>query len=111
SSANRPPACGNRRHSLKFLEDSPSASSSSRSIIGTLSAHPLCAFRPLSKVSWRSASSPEVAAMIDWRRFARKLGVALNLREPPNVPPYGWSYFDHLVSLYVTLNTSDGRAD
>jgi hypothetical protein len=49
--------------------------------------------------------------MIDWRRFARKLGVALNLREPPNVPPYGWSYFDHLVSLYVTQNTSDGRAD
>jgi hypothetical protein len=49
--------------------------------------------------------------MIDWHRFARKLGVALNLREPPNVPPYGWSYFDHLVSLYVTVNSSDPRAD
>ncbi len=49
--------------------------------------------------------------MIDWRRFARRLGVALNLREPPNVPPYGWSYFDHLVSLYVTVNASDPRAD
>ncbi len=49
--------------------------------------------------------------MFDWRRLARKLGVALNLRDPPNVPPYGWSYFDHLVSLYVTLNRSDSRAD
>lgn len=49
--------------------------------------------------------------MIDWRRLARNLGVALNLREPPNIPPYGWSYFDHLVSLYVTLNASDERAD
>lgn len=49
--------------------------------------------------------------MIDWRRFFRRLGVALNLREPPNIPPYGWAYFDHLVSLYVTLNSSDSRAD
>jgi hypothetical protein len=49
--------------------------------------------------------------MIDWRRLSRRLGVALNLRDPPNVPPYGWSYFDHLVAVYVTLNTADARAD
>jgi hypothetical protein len=49
--------------------------------------------------------------MIDWRRTFRSLGVALNLREPPNLPPYGWSYFDHLVAVYVTLNKGDARAD
>ena len=49
--------------------------------------------------------------MVDWKRLARRLGVALNLRDPPNVPPYGWSYFDHLVAVYVTLNTADPRAD
>jgi hypothetical protein len=49
--------------------------------------------------------------MIDWRKVSRRLGVALNLRDPPNVPPYGWSYFDHLVAVYVTLNTADSRAD
>jgi len=49
--------------------------------------------------------------MIDWRKLSRKLGVALNLRDPPNVPAYGWSYFDHLVAVYVTLNSSDPRAD
>lgn len=49
--------------------------------------------------------------MVDWRKFARRLGVALNLRDPPNVPPYGWSYFDHLVAVYVTLNSADKRAD
>src|ERR1700693_4126711 len=49
--------------------------------------------------------------MIDWRRLWRRFGVVLNLRDPPNVPPYGWSYFDHLVALYVTLNTADTRAD
>ena len=49
--------------------------------------------------------------MVDWRRIARKLGVVLNLRDPPNVPPFGWSYFDHLVSVYVTLNTPDQRAE
>jgi hypothetical protein len=48
--------------------------------------------------------------MIDLRRFFRKLGIALNLRDPPNVPPHGWSYFDHLVAVYVTLNTADPRA-
>jgi len=49
--------------------------------------------------------------MVDWRRLARRLGVALNLRDPPNVPPYGWSYFDHLVAVYVTMNSADPRAD
>src|SRR5450432_1085565 len=49
--------------------------------------------------------------MIDWRKFSRRLGVALKLRDPPNVPPYGWSYFDHLVAVYVALNTADVRAD
>jgi hypothetical protein len=27
------------------------------------------------------------------------------------VPPYGWSYFDHLVAVYINLNTADPRAD
>jgi hypothetical protein len=49
--------------------------------------------------------------MIDWRSFARRLGVVFKLREPPNVPAYGWSYFDHLVAMYVALNTADARAD
>ena len=49
--------------------------------------------------------------MISLRRFWRRMGVALNLRDPPNVPPYGWSYFDHLVAVYVTLNSADARAD
>ena len=49
--------------------------------------------------------------MVNSRRLLRRLGVALNLRDPPNVPPYGWSYFDHLVALYVTLNSADARAD
>lgn len=49
--------------------------------------------------------------MISLRRFWRRMGVALNLRDPPDVPPYGWSYFDHLVAVYVTLNSADARAD
>jgi len=49
--------------------------------------------------------------VVDSRKLFRRLGVALNLRDPPNVPPYGWSYFDHLVALYVTLNSADVRAD
>ena len=49
--------------------------------------------------------------MVDWRRLARRLGVVFKLRDPPNIPPHGWSYFDHLVAVYVTLNTSDPRAD
>ncbi|HEY1808459.1 MAG TPA: hypothetical protein VGG42_07835 [Acidobacteriaceae bacterium] len=49
--------------------------------------------------------------MIDWRRSFRRIGVALNLRDPPNVPTYGWSYLDHLVAVYLTLNTDDPRAD
>jgi hypothetical protein len=49
--------------------------------------------------------------MLDWRRLSRRLGVALSLRDPPNIPPYGWSYFDHLVAVYVNLNTADPRAD
>ncbi len=46
-----------------------------------------------------------------WKRLLRRLGIALNLRDPPNVPTYGWSYFDHLAALYVTLNRSDDRAN
>lgn len=49
--------------------------------------------------------------MLGSRKLLRRLGVALNLRDPPNVPPYGWSYFDHLVAVYVTLNKADERAD
>lgn len=49
--------------------------------------------------------------MVNWRKFWRRWGVALNLRDPPNVPPYGWSYLDHLAAVYVTLNTADNRAD
>jgi hypothetical protein len=49
--------------------------------------------------------------MVNSRKLFRRLGVAFNLRDPPNVPPYGWSYFDHLVAVYVTLNTADARAD
>ena len=49
--------------------------------------------------------------MVDWHRSFRRIGVALNLRDPPNVPPYGWSYLDHLVAVYVTLNADDPRAD
>lgn len=49
--------------------------------------------------------------MVDWRRLFRRLGVVLNLRDPPNLPPYGWSYFDHLVAMYVALNVPEKRAD
>ena len=49
--------------------------------------------------------------MVDVRKVFRRLGVVLNLRDPPNVPAYGWSYFDHLVARYVTLNKDDKRAD
>jgi hypothetical protein len=49
--------------------------------------------------------------MINWRKLFRRVGIALNLRDPPNVPSYGWSYFDHLVAVYVNLNTPDDRAD
>jgi hypothetical protein len=49
--------------------------------------------------------------MVSLRKLSRRLGVAFNLRDPPNVPPYGWSYFDHLVAVYVTLNSADSRAD
>ena len=49
--------------------------------------------------------------MIDWRKLGRRLGIALQLRDPPNVPSYGWSYFDHLAAVYVTLNSADARAD
>jgi hypothetical protein len=49
--------------------------------------------------------------MIDKLRLSRKLGIALKLRDPPNLPAYGWSYFDHLVAVYVTLDKGDPRAD
>jgi hypothetical protein len=49
--------------------------------------------------------------LVNSRKLLRRLGVALNLRDPPNVPPYGWSYFDHLVAVYVTLNSTDARID
>lgn len=44
-----------------------------------------------------------------WKRLLRKLGIALNLRDPPSLPAYGWSYFDHLNALYQTLNVQDTR--
>jgi hypothetical protein len=47
---------------------------------------------------------------LELRKIFRKLGVALNLRDPPHVPAYGWSYFDHLVAVYVNLNVADQRA-
>ncbi|HSU19153.1 MAG TPA: hypothetical protein VLI45_05350 [Acidobacteriaceae bacterium] len=43
-------------------------------------------------------------------KLAHRLGIALSLREPPSVPPYGWSYFDHMVAVYLTLNQHDPRA-
>lgn len=43
-------------------------------------------------------------------KLAHRLGIAFNLREPPSVPPYGWSYFDHMVAVYLTLNQHDPRA-
>jgi len=49
--------------------------------------------------------------MLGSRTLLRRLGVALNLRDPPNLPPHGWSYFDHLVAVYVNLNSADPRAD
>lgn len=49
--------------------------------------------------------------MIFGRKLWRRLGVVLNLRDPPTVPPYGWSYFDHIVALYVNVNIPDQRAD
>jgi hypothetical protein len=49
--------------------------------------------------------------MINWRRIFRSLGIALNLRDPPNLPPYGWSYFDHIVAVYLTLGAPDKTAD
>jgi hypothetical protein len=49
--------------------------------------------------------------MVNWRRFWRRLGIAFSLREPPILPAYAWSYFDHLAALYVTLNNADPRAD
>jgi hypothetical protein len=58
-----------------------------------------------------SHSLSEALKMVNWRKFWRRLGVALNLRDPPNLPHYGWSYFDHLIAVYVTLNTADTRAD
>jgi hypothetical protein len=49
--------------------------------------------------------------MLGSKGLLRRLGVALNLRDPPNVAPHGWSYFDHLVAVYVNLNSADPRAD
>ncbi len=49
--------------------------------------------------------------MLVWRRILRSLGVVLNLRDPPNVPPYGWSYLDHIAAVYLNLNSPDSRAD
>jgi len=46
-----------------------------------------------------------------WQRLKRTLGISLKLRDPPNVPPYGWSYFDHLVAVFLTLNAADPRAE
>ena len=49
--------------------------------------------------------------MTGWQRLKRSMGISLRLRDPPKVPTYGWSYFDHLVALYLTLNSADPRAD
>jgi len=49
--------------------------------------------------------------VVNWRKFWRRWGIALSLREPPILPTYAWSYFDHLAAVYVTLNTADSRAD
>jgi hypothetical protein len=48
---------------------------------------------------------------VAWRHLWRRLGVALSLRDPPSVPPYGWSYLDHVVAVYLNLNKPDSRAD
>jgi hypothetical protein len=48
--------------------------------------------------------------MVDWKRPFRKMGIAIGLRDPPNLPAHGWSYFDHLVAVYVNLNADDIRA-
>ena len=52
-----------------------------------------------------------MAISMNQPKLAHKLGIALSLREPPSVPPYGWSYFDHVVAVYLTLNVSDKRAE
>jgi hypothetical protein len=49
--------------------------------------------------------------VVNWRKFWRRWGIALSLREPPILPTYAWSYFDHMAAVYVTLNTADPRAD
>ncbi len=49
--------------------------------------------------------------MAGFTRWLHKLGIRLKLRDPPNLPPHGWSYLDHIVAVYVTLNTGDPRAD
>ena len=49
--------------------------------------------------------------MFNWKTFWRGWGETLNLREPPKLPAYAWSYFDHLAALYLTVNTKDPRAD
>jgi hypothetical protein len=48
--------------------------------------------------------------MMDRPKLIHRWGIMLGLCEPPQVPPYGWSYFDHLVAVYVTLNANDVRA-
>jgi hypothetical protein len=48
--------------------------------------------------------------MMDRPNFVQRVGIALGLREPPQVPPYGWSYFDHVVAVYLMLNANDARA-
>ena len=45
------------------------------------------------------------------KRLVRNLGIHLKLRDPPSVPAHGWAYFDHLVAVYVNLNSADPRAD
>lgn len=52
-----------------------------------------------------------MAMTMNQPKLAHRLGIALSLREPPSVPPYGWSYFDHVVAVYLTLNVSDKRAE
>jgi hypothetical protein len=49
--------------------------------------------------------------MVNWKRFWHRWGVALSLREPPTLPSFAWSYFDHLAAVYLTLNATDDRVN
>jgi hypothetical protein len=52
----------------------------------------------------------ESFSMMDRPKFTQRVAIALGLREPPHVPPYGWSYFDHMAAVYRMLDAKDARA-